>query len=68
MYLDARYVLASESIWRIFHYRMHGCAPKVQRLADHLPDHQYVTFQEGENLQNVIEYANSRKTTLTAFF
>ncbi|CAB5176430.1 unnamed protein product [Rhizophagus irregularis] len=68
MYLDARYVSASESIWRIFHYRMHGRSPKVQRLAVHLPDHQYVTFQDGENLQNVIERANSRKTTLTAFF
>ncbi|GET63088.1 uncharacterized protein LOC101240230 [Rhizophagus irregularis DAOM 181602=DAOM 197198] len=24
MYLDARYVSSSESIWRIFHYKMHG--------------------------------------------
>src|SRR5436305_3994522 len=36
MYLNARYVSASEGIWKIFHYRMHGRAPKVQRLAVHL--------------------------------
>ena len=68
MYLDARYVLVSESIWRIFHYRMHGRSPKVQRLAVHLPNHQPVTFQDGEDPQNVIEHADSHNTTLTAFF
>ncbi|GES88499.1 uncharacterized protein LOC112012066 [Rhizophagus clarus] len=68
LYLDARYVSASESIWRIFHYRMHGRSPKVQRLAVHLPNHQYITFQDGEDLQDVIDRANSRKTTLTAWF
>jgi hypothetical protein len=68
MYLNARYVSASEGIWRIFHYRMHGHTPKVQRLAVHLPEQQYVTFQDGEDLQNVIECENLRKITLTAFF
>ena len=29
MYLDARYISASESIWRIFHYRMHNHIPNV---------------------------------------
>ena len=50
MYLDARYVSASESIWRIFHYRMHGRSPKIQRLAIHLSNHQPVTFQDREDL------------------
>ncbi len=36
MYLDARYILTSESIWKIFRYRMHGCALTIQRLAVHL--------------------------------
>lgn len=68
MYLDARYVSASESIWRIFHYKMHGRFPAVQRLAVHLPDQQSVTFREGEDLQCVVDRANSCKTTLTAWF
>ena len=68
MYLDARYFSASESIWRIFHYKMHGRSPTVQRLAVHLPDQQYVTFWEGEDLQRVVNRANSRNMTLTAWF
>ena len=54
MYLDARYVSASESIWRIFHYRLHNHTSNVQRLAIHLPDQQSITFQDGDDLQNVI--------------
>jgi hypothetical protein len=68
MYLDARYVSASESIWRIFHYRLHNHTPNVQRLAIHLPDQQSITFQDGDDLQNVINHANKRMTTLTAWF
>lgn len=44
MYLDARYISTSESIWRIFHYRMHNHTPNIQRLAVHLPNQQSVTF------------------------
>jgi len=68
MYLDARYVSSSESIWRIFHYKMHGRSPTVQRLAVHLQDQQSVTFRKGEDLQRVVDRANSRYTTLTAWF
>ena len=38
----------------------------VQRLAVHLQDQQLVTFREGEDLQRVVDRANSRNTTLTA--
>ena len=66
MYLDARYVSASESIWRIFHYRLHNHTPNIQRLAVHLPNQQSITFQNGDNLQNVVNQANNRMITLTA--
>jgi len=66
MYLDARYISASESIWRIFHYKMHGRFPTVQRLAVHLPEQQHVTFRDNDDLQNIVECANTRLTTLTA--
>jgi hypothetical protein len=68
MYLDARYVSTSESIWRIFHYRLHNHTPNVQRLAVHLPNQQSVTFQDNDNLQNIVDHANGRMTTLTAWF
>src|SRR6266542_2254871 len=54
MYLDARYVSSSESIWRIFHYKMHRCTPKVQRLAVHLPNHQMITFSEEADLHHIL--------------
>ena len=68
MYLDARYISSSESIWRIFHYRLHNHTSNVQRLAVHLPNQQSVTFQDGDNLQNIVNHANRRMTTLTAWF
>jgi hypothetical protein len=68
MYLDARYISASESIWRIFHYRMHNHTPNIQRLAIHLPNQQTVTFQDEDNLQYIVDNAATRKTTLTAWF
>jgi len=68
MYLDTRYVSASESIWRIFHYRLHNHTPSVQRLAVHLPNQQTITFQDEDNLQNIVNQANNHMTTLTAWF
>ena len=66
MYFDARYVLASKSIWRIFCYRMHSRIPNVQRLAIHFLGQQNVTFQDEKNIQNVVERANTHMTTLMA--
>ena len=42
MYLDARYISSSESIWRIFHYRLHNHIPSVQRLAVHQDPEEYI--------------------------
>ena len=67
-YLDTRYISASESIWRIFHYRMHNHTPNIQRLAIHLPNRQTVTFQDGDNLQHIVNHAANHMTTLTAWF
>ena len=39
MYLDAWYVSSSESIWRIFHFKIHEYNPNIQRLAIHLSNH-----------------------------
>ncbi len=47
---------------------MHGRFPTVQRLAVHLPEQQHVTFRDDDDLQNIVERANTRLTTLTAWF
>lgn len=67
-YVNTRYVSASESIWRIFSYKMNSHVPAVFRLAVHLPDQQSVTFHELSDLSQVVARASSRETTLTAWF
>jgi len=54
IYLNARYVSSSEAVWQIFHYKMHGRSPNVQRLVVHLSEHQIVNFRDDENLQQVL--------------
>lgn len=61
-----RYVSADEGIWRTFRFSIHGHFPPVQHLAVHLENGQCVYFQEGQNIQDILETA--RDTTLTAFF
>ena len=48
LYLDARYVSASEACWRILGFRLHDEKPDIQRLQVHLPNQQNVTFVEGD--------------------
>jgi hypothetical protein len=68
MYLDAKYISSSEAVWRIFHYRLHGRSPSVQRLAVHLPEKQLITFCDDDDLQQVLDQAVSHVTTLVAWF
>jgi hypothetical protein len=67
-HLDARYVSASEAIWRLFRYAMHDEEPNVVRLQVHLPGEQTITFSESDNPLAVAERASRAKSTLTAFF
>ncbi|MCO5605294.1 hypothetical protein L7F22_059476 [Adiantum nelumboides] len=77
MYLDGRYVSASEACWRIFDFPLHSDAPEVQRLSVHVPsgqmvtfqDHgQMVTFQDHDRLGDVLQRDTLEKTTLTEWF
>ncbi|CAG8731963.1 13416_t:CDS:2, partial [Racocetra fulgida] len=55
-YIDARYVLAHESIW----------PPDVIHLVVHLPGQHLVTFTDNKSLVNVARRAQNQKSTLTA--
>nr|CAG8536686.1 12222_t:CDS:2 [Entrophospora candida] len=61
-------ILPSEASWRLFHYRLHDRSPAVVHLQVHLPGQHRVIFRDDECLENVVERANSEKTTLTAWF
>lgn len=68
MYIDGRYIAASESAWRIFHFVMHDQIPNVVRLQVHLPGQHMVTFNPDESVEIVMEQAAHERTTLTEFF
>jgi hypothetical protein len=64
LFMDGRYMSASEADWRIRAFSMHRESPAVYRLAVHLPNEQRVTFSEDRRP----DPAAHSETTLTAFF
>ena len=54
LYLDGRYVSASEACWRLFSFRLHSEKPNVMGLMFHLPNQQSVVFEENENVAQVL--------------
>jgi hypothetical protein len=68
-YLDARYVSASESCWRIFGFNMHHNFPSVERLPVHVENGQSITYNpDTETPEEVISRPDIDTTMLTAFF
>ena len=65
-YLEARYISATESCYRLFAYELHANLPHVIRLALHLEDQQSVFFSENAAIEDVL--SRQRDTTLTGWF
>ena len=53
-YLEAGYVSATESCYRLFVYELHANLPHVMRLALNLEHHQPVVFTGDSDLQEVL--------------
>ena len=68
LYLDSRYVSASEATWRLMRFKMHEETPNIVRLAVHLENEQTVIFNEEDVANGVIDAAAAKHTTLTAYF
>ena len=68
IYLDARYISAPEATWRLLGNKMHNGGPSIQRLQLHLPEQQAIYFEANGDLQDVVDHAKGRDTTLTAYF
>src|SRR6185369_16986527 len=62
LYLDARYISASEATWRIFHYRLHNEKPDIIQLSVHLPGQHRVLFQGNERLEDILTRSAEEKT------
>ena len=66
-YLQCRYVLAPEAMWRLSEYQMHEQSHTIYHLSIHLPEQQRVYFRPGLEAE-AIERESSRRTHLTAWF
>ena len=69
-HINASWFGDTNSLWRLFEFRLNEMSPAVQMLAIHLPDEQLVYFenqvQDEEELRQIME--SRQRTSLTAFF
>lgn len=52
---DARFLTASEGVWRLFGFPLSAMNPAVIRLDIHLPGENMVRFSEEENIEEVCQ-------------
>jgi hypothetical protein len=67
-YRNARYVTPPEAIYRMLGFPLFGIYPAVLQLQLHLPNMQYVMYDENVNLEDVVNRPSSSRTTLTEYF
>jgi len=67
MYYDCRYLSACEAAWRIYSFDIHFREPSVERLNYHLENEQSVTYEDHENIEEVIEKAQGKTTNFLAW-
>ena len=70
-HINASWYGDTNSLWRLYEFKLQEMSPSVQKLAIHLPGQQAVVFdpariQTEEQLARVME--SQERTTLTAFF
>lgn len=68
LYQEARYVSASEAIWRLYSFSLFHRSPAVQLLLLHLPNQQAVYYRETDDLESIVQRTMDHTTTLLAFF
>jgi hypothetical protein len=55
-YYDCRFLSSSESIWRIFQFKIHNRNPAVVRLTFHEEGKQSVIFKDSSKLSSVLQH------------
>ena len=68
LYLDARYITASEGCWHLFGFNMHAQKPAVMQLQVHLEMEQVVYYDPKHQPQVAQVLEHQKDTVLTAFF
>uniref|UniRef100_A0A8R1ETQ9 Uncharacterized protein n=1 Tax=Caenorhabditis japonica TaxID=281687 RepID=A0A8R1ETQ9_CAEJA len=67
MYLDCRYICASEALHHIYRFPCQKKSDAIYRLSINFPDRQTVAYQPG-NEKTAAQNSAKRGATLTAFF
>lgn len=70
-YIDGRYLSASEAVWRLFGFKVHGRSHPVENLEVHLPRENKVTWSQpltDSELAEKIEKDVIKRSKLLAFF
>jgi hypothetical protein len=66
-YYDCRFLSPSESIWRIFQFKIHDRKPAVVRLTFHEEGKQSVIFKDTSRLSSVLQHNKSKGTMFLAW-
>ncbi|XP_031095170.1 uncharacterized protein LOC115999462 [Ipomoea triloba] len=68
MYYDCRYISPCEAAWRIFSFDIQFRNPSVERLSFHLPNEQSIIFDDGNNVDNVVNCPTVSQSMFTVWF
>ncbi|UYV63730.1 hypothetical protein LAZ67_2005450, partial [Cordylochernes scorpioides] len=66
-HMESRYVSAPKAGWRLFSFPMHQQSHSIMRFQVHLPGQKSICFNE-DNIEEVVQQAGNKDTTLTAWF
>ena len=62
-YINCRYIIPYEAVWRLYIYPIHHRDPAVQRLSIHLPFMHNISFQSNQRLDNIAKQPGIQKIT-----
>ncbi|XP_022856895.1 uncharacterized protein LOC111377965 [Olea europaea var. sylvestris] len=65
-YQTARWIFAPEAIWRIFSFDLFDISPSIVSLQLHIEDAQLVTYNETDDLSEVINKDSIQRTIIVA--
>ncbi|WVZ82077.1 hypothetical protein U9M48_029383 [Paspalum notatum var. saurae] len=68
MYREARCVTPPEALWRIYGFDLSKNSPPVMQLQLHLPGMHMVTYEEGQDIQEILDREGAKKSMLTEYF
>ncbi|WVZ85979.1 hypothetical protein U9M48_032832 [Paspalum notatum var. saurae] len=68
MHREARWVTPLEALWRIYGFELSKNNPPVMQLQLHLPGMHMVTYEEGQDIQEILDREGAEKSMLTEYF